>query len=106
MSKETPQDDPRQRDDWGSLKQTDKPWKGPPEKEQKPSDKTPDLEKWQETSTHMLRRVGKGALFAPCPPFLPNKKLVGTAQARLCPPCKFTPSRPPALSAPPAAPTS
>ena len=52
MSKETPKDDPRQRDDWGSLKQTDKPWKGSPEKEQKPSDQTSDLEKWHETSTH------------------------------------------------------
>jgi hypothetical protein len=34
MSKETPKDDPRQRTDWGSHSQTDKPWKGPPEKEQ------------------------------------------------------------------------
>jgi hypothetical protein len=38
MSKDTPADDPRQKTDGGSLKQTDKPWKGPPEKEQKPSD--------------------------------------------------------------------
>jgi hypothetical protein len=52
MSKEKPKDDLRQRTDWGSLKQTDKPWNGPPEKEQKPSDTTPDLEKWHETSTH------------------------------------------------------
>jgi hypothetical protein len=52
MSKETPADDPRQKTDGGSLKQTDKPRKGPPEKEQKPSDHTPDLEKWQETHTH------------------------------------------------------
>jgi hypothetical protein len=52
MSKETPTDDPRQKTDGGSLRQTDKPWKGPPEKEQKPSDHTPDLEKWQETHTH------------------------------------------------------
>jgi hypothetical protein len=28
MSKETPLDDSRQRTDWGSHKQTDKPWKG------------------------------------------------------------------------------
>jgi hypothetical protein len=27
MSKETPADDPRQQTDWGSHKQTDKPWK-------------------------------------------------------------------------------
>jgi hypothetical protein len=52
MSKETPADDPRQKTDEGSLKQTDKPWKGPPDKEQKPSDHTPDIEKWQETHTH------------------------------------------------------
>lgn len=43
MSKEMPTDDPRQKTDWGSLKQTDKPWKGPPEKEQKLSGHTPDL---------------------------------------------------------------
>jgi hypothetical protein len=52
MSKQNPPDDPRERTDWGSPKQTDKPWKGPPEKEQKPSDTTPDLEKWHDTSTH------------------------------------------------------
>jgi hypothetical protein len=52
MSKETPKDDPRQRTDGDSLSQTDKPWKGLPEKEQKPSDKTPDLEKWQQSDTH------------------------------------------------------
>jgi len=28
MSKETPKDDPRQKSDQGSHKQTDKPWKG------------------------------------------------------------------------------
>lgn len=52
MNKETPSDDPRQRTDWGSHKQPDKPWEGNPEKEQDPSDETPDLEKWQESSTH------------------------------------------------------
>jgi hypothetical protein len=52
MSKEAPADDPHHKTDEGSLKQTDKPWKGPPEKKQKPSDHTPDLEKWQETHTH------------------------------------------------------
>ena len=52
MSKESPNEDPRQRTDWKSPKQTDKPWKGNPEKEQKPSDVTPDLEKWQDSSTH------------------------------------------------------
>jgi hypothetical protein len=52
MSRETPKDDPRQKTDWGSHKQTDKPWKGPPEKEQKPSKNPHDLENWQETDTH------------------------------------------------------
>jgi hypothetical protein len=35
MSKEKPTDDPRQCTDTENTKQTDKPWKGPPEKEQK-----------------------------------------------------------------------
>jgi hypothetical protein len=52
MSKETPKNDPRERSDWGSPKQTDKPWKGNPEKEQRNGDEKPDLEKWQESSTH------------------------------------------------------
>ena len=52
MSKETPKDDPRQQTDGGSLKQTDEPWKGPPEKEQRRTGPPPDLEKWQETNTH------------------------------------------------------
>jgi hypothetical protein len=32
MSKERPNDDPRQRTDWKNTKQTDEPWKGPVEK--------------------------------------------------------------------------
>jgi hypothetical protein len=52
MSKETPKDDPRQRNDEGSIKQTDQPWKGNPEKEQRSSAKTSDLEKWQRSDTH------------------------------------------------------
>jgi hypothetical protein len=52
MSKEKPTDDPRQQTDWGSHKQTDKPWKGTPEKEQRPGASKPDLEKWHETNTH------------------------------------------------------
>ena len=52
MSKETPADDPRQKTDKGSLKQTEKPWKGNPEKEQRNDDTRIDLEKWQKTSTH------------------------------------------------------
>jgi len=52
MSKEKSTDDPRQRTDSKTVKQTDEPWKGPPEKEQKPSDKPLDLEKWQQSDTH------------------------------------------------------
>jgi hypothetical protein len=52
MSKETPNDDPRQRTDAKNTKQTDEPWKGPVEKEQKPGDSKPDLEKWHDTNTH------------------------------------------------------
>lgn len=52
MSQEKPNDDPRQQNDWGSHAQTDKPWKGNPEKEQKSGAKKPDLEKWHETKTH------------------------------------------------------
>lgn len=54
MSREKPTDDPRERNDWGSMKQTDKPWKKKPvEKEQEPKGvKKSDLERWQETDTH------------------------------------------------------
>jgi hypothetical protein len=53
MSKETPKDDPRQRTDWANTKQTDKPWKGVPEKEQAAPEKPkPDIDKWNETKTH------------------------------------------------------
>lgn len=52
MSKETPKDDPREQSDWGSAKQTDKPWKGVPEKDQFDRDRAkPDLEKWDKSST-------------------------------------------------------
>jgi hypothetical protein len=43
---------PRQATDWKNSKQTDEPWKGPVEKEQKPGGPPPDLEKWHETNTH------------------------------------------------------
>jgi hypothetical protein len=52
MSKEGPNADPRQQTDWKSTRQSDEPWKGPPEKEQRPGDRKPDLEKWQRTDTH------------------------------------------------------
>jgi hypothetical protein len=45
-------DDPRQKTDWPTTKQTDKPWKGNPEKEQRNDGTKIDLEEWQETSTH------------------------------------------------------
>ena len=51
MSKEKPNDDPRQRTDWKNTKQTDQPWKGQVEKEQKSNGRS-DLEQWQETNTH------------------------------------------------------
>ena len=52
MSKVTPKDDPRQRSDKGPMKQTDEPWKGNPEKEQRSDVKKSDLERWQRSSTH------------------------------------------------------
>ena len=45
-------DDEPRKSDWPSTKQTDKPWKGVPEKEQAPARGKPDLEKWSETETH------------------------------------------------------
>jgi hypothetical protein len=53
MSKETPSDDPRQKTESKTTKQTDKPWKGATEKEQLDPDRPkPDLEKWHDTNTH------------------------------------------------------
>lgn len=52
MSKEGSKDDPRQKSDHGSFRQTDKPWKGNPEKEQRNDDARIDLEKWHKTNTH------------------------------------------------------
>jgi hypothetical protein len=53
MSKEKHGDDPRQRTDEKNTKQTDEPWKGPVEKDQRPGDAPrPDLEKWHDTNTH------------------------------------------------------
>jgi hypothetical protein len=49
---ESPLDDPRQQTDWPNTKQTDKPWKGQVEKEQKDRDGDIDLEKWHRTNTH------------------------------------------------------
>lgn len=52
MSKKTPKDDPRHKSDQGSHKQTDKPWKGNLEEEQRKDGAKIDLEKWHETNTH------------------------------------------------------
>ena len=52
MSKETPKDEPHQQSDHASHKQTDKPWKGNPEKEQRNDAAKIDLEKWHGTKTH------------------------------------------------------
>jgi hypothetical protein len=50
--RETPADDPRRQTDWPNTKQTDEPWKGPTEKEQRNDDSNIDLEKWHRTNTH------------------------------------------------------
>jgi hypothetical protein len=44
--------DPGDRTDWGSHAQTREPWKGNPEKEQRPADKKPDLENGTKPGTH------------------------------------------------------
>ena len=51
MSKQTPKDDPDKKADPKSVKQTDEPWKGNPEKDQ-PQGSKHDLEKWHRTKTH------------------------------------------------------
>ena len=52
MSKEKPNDDPREKTDAKTTKQTDEPWKAPVEKDQKQANSKPDLEKWHDTNTH------------------------------------------------------
>ncbi|MET4801085.1 hypothetical protein [Bradyrhizobium sp. LB11.1] len=52
MSEETPKDDLRQRADQKTHKQTDQPWKGNPEQEQRNEADAVDLENWQRTNTH------------------------------------------------------
>jgi hypothetical protein len=51
MSNEIPTDDPRQRTDQGSRSQTERPWKGNPESEQRSGTKKSDPDQWQETDT-------------------------------------------------------
>ena len=53
MSKERPTDDPRNESDWDNTRQTDQPWKGLPEKQQRPNKAgKPDLERWKDSGTH------------------------------------------------------
>ncbi|MBV8696363.1 hypothetical protein [Bradyrhizobium sp.] len=53
MSREKPNEDPRERSDKRNFRQTDEPWKKPVEKEQSPKGAPkPDLEKWHESDTH------------------------------------------------------
>lgn len=53
MSRANPNDDPRQRTDKRTFRQTDEPWKQPVEKEQNPKGvPEPDLERWRESDTH------------------------------------------------------
>ncbi|SED12735.1 hypothetical protein [Bradyrhizobium erythrophlei] len=51
MNKKPVTEDSGRSSDWGSHAQTDKPWKGNPEKEQRSKDEQPDLEKWHESNT-------------------------------------------------------
>lgn len=44
--------DSGEKSDWGSPAQTHEPWKGNPEKEQRPNAEKKDLEKWHESDTH------------------------------------------------------
>ena len=53
MQREKPNDDPRQRTDKETFKQTETPWKQPVEKEQDQGELSPeDLERWHRTNTH------------------------------------------------------
>ncbi len=52
MSREKPTDDPRERTDKDSFKQTDQPWKRPDQKEQATNVRKSDLEKWRDADTH------------------------------------------------------
>jgi hypothetical protein len=51
--RETSLDDPRHQTDWPTHKQTEKPWKGNPEKDQlDPKRPDIDLEEWHNSDTH------------------------------------------------------
>ncbi|MBH5399819.1 hypothetical protein HZZ13_18800 [Bradyrhizobium sp. CNPSo 4010] len=51
--RETPLDDPRRQTDMPTHRQTNKPWRGNPEKDQIDPKRPPvDLERWQKSKTH------------------------------------------------------
>jgi hypothetical protein len=53
--RETPKDDPREKQDWGNHSQSVEPWKQNPQTSSDPSQSDtpkPDLEKWQDSNTH------------------------------------------------------
>lgn len=54
MSKERPNDDPRNRTDWKPYKGTDAPWKdaGQASQNPRPTEVKPNLERWQDSDTH------------------------------------------------------
>jgi hypothetical protein len=53
LSREKPNDDPREQTDSSNFRQGDKPWEQPKEKEQRGKVvRKSDLEKWQESDTH------------------------------------------------------
>ncbi len=52
MSREKPTEDPREKTDKASFKQTEEPWKVPVEKEQATNVRKSDVEKWRDTDTH------------------------------------------------------
>jgi hypothetical protein len=72
MSKEKPKDDSRQQTDKGSSKQTDKPWKGNPEKEQNSHVDKDDLERWQRNGYSLAAR-------RPFEPTASGSRLLATA---------------------------
>jgi hypothetical protein len=51
MSKEKPNEDPRQHTDWKSTKQTDQPWKGPVERKERRQDRLGKVARYQHALT-------------------------------------------------------
>jgi hypothetical protein len=53
--RETPKDDPREKQDWGKQSQSNEPWKQNAQNTTDPSlpdTPKPDLEKWEKSNTH------------------------------------------------------